>query len=159
MIQKTFVSLNIIAPILQTVGAVFYLYISSFHAILSSSKDVKQLKYQIHELSARAIMRYAIETSFGVYKYNLTEDATSRCISFSAPTVQDDCALFYQDSSPITMLTSPMIPIGCILPVANFDAYFGNTSFNRKWLNKMSEDIIQRQKQSYGVCRYRVVKL
>ncbi len=43
-----------------------------------------------------------------------------------------------------------------VLLVANFDAYFGNTSFSRKWLNKMPEDIIQRQKQNYGVCRYRV---
>lgn len=43
-----------------------------------------------------------------------------------------------------------------VLPVANFDAYFGNTSFSRKWLTKMPEDIIQRQKQSFGVCRYRV---
>ena len=43
-----------------------------------------------------------------------------------------------------------------VLPVANFDAYFGNTSFSRKWLAKMPEDIIQRQKQSFGVCRYRV---
>ena len=54
------------------------------------------MKYKIHELSARAIMRYAAEASSGVYKYNLTEDATNRCISFSAPTMQDDCALFYQ---------------------------------------------------------------
>ena len=43
-----------------------------------------------------------------------------------------------------------------VLPVANFDAYFGNTSFSRKWLAKMPQDIIQRQKQSFGVCRYRV---
>lgn len=46
-----------------------------------------------------------------------------------------------------------------VLPVANFDAYFGNTSFSRKWLTKMPEKIIKRQKQSFGVCRYRVVKL
>ena len=44
-----------------------------------------------------------------------------------------------------------------VLPVANFDAYFGNTSFSRKWLTQMPEKIIERQKQSFGVCRYRVV--
>lgn len=43
-----------------------------------------------------------------------------------------------------------------VLPVANFDAYFGNTSFSRKWLAKMPPDIIERQKQSFGVCRYRI---
>ncbi|MDD4142268.1 MAG: hypothetical protein PHR20_05705, partial [Bacteroidales bacterium] len=57
---------------------------------------MKLLKYKIHELSARAIMRYAVEASSGVYTYNLSEDATTRCISFSAPTMQNDCALFYQ---------------------------------------------------------------
>ena len=46
-----------------------------------------------------------------------------------------------------------------VMPVAKFDAYFGNTSFSRKWLNKMPPEIIERQKQSFGVCRYRVVKL
>ena len=45
-----------------------------------------------------------------------------------------------------------------VLPVANFDAYFGNTSFSRKWLAKMPPKIIERQKQSFGVCRYRVVR-
>ncbi|HCA30055.1 MAG TPA: hypothetical protein DEP23_11055 [Ruminococcaceae bacterium] len=44
-----------------------------------------------------------------------------------------------------------------VLPVANFDAYFGNTSFSRKWLAKMPSEIVERQKQSFGVCRYRVV--
>ncbi|MDD4493639.1 MAG: hypothetical protein PHV32_04720 [Eubacteriales bacterium] len=43
-----------------------------------------------------------------------------------------------------------------VLPVANFDAYFGNTSFSRKWLKLMPEGIIERQ-TSFGVCRYRVV--
>ena len=43
-----------------------------------------------------------------------------------------------------------------VLPVANFDAYFGNTSFSRKWLSQMPSEIIERQKQSFGVCRYRV---
>lgn len=41
-----------------------------------------------------------------------------------------------------------------VLPVVNFDAYFGNTNFSRKWLNKIPESIIVRQKQSFGVCRF-----
>lgn len=43
-----------------------------------------------------------------------------------------------------------------VLPVTNFDAYFGNTNLSRKWLNKIPESIIIRQKQSFGVCRYMV---
>jgi hypothetical protein len=45
-----------------------------------------------------------------------------------------------------------------VLPATNFDAYFGTTSFSRKWLNKMPPDIIERQ-TSFGVSRYRVVEL
>ena len=41
-----------------------------------------------------------------------------------------------------------------VLPVVNFDAFFGN-SFSRKWLNALPEDIIVRQKdKGRGVCRY-----
>jgi hypothetical protein len=45
-----------------------------------------------------------------------------------------------------------------VLPVANFDAYFGTTTFGRKWLTKIPQEIIERQ-TSFGVCRYRVVGL
>lgn len=41
-----------------------------------------------------------------------------------------------------------------VLPVVNFDAYFGNTNFSRKWWNKIPESIVVRQKQSFGVCRF-----
>ena len=43
-----------------------------------------------------------------------------------------------------------------VLPVTNFDAYFGSTNFSRKWLSRMPESLIVRQKQSFGVCRYMV---
>ena len=43
-----------------------------------------------------------------------------------------------------------------VLPVSNFDAYFGTTSFGRKWLNQIPENIMERQKQSFGVCRYKI---
>jgi hypothetical protein len=41
-----------------------------------------------------------------------------------------------------------------VLPVTNFDAYFGNTNFSRKWWNRVPDSIIMKQKQCYGVCRY-----
>ena len=43
-----------------------------------------------------------------------------------------------------------------VLPVSNFDAYFGTTSFSRTWLSKIPSKIMERQKQSFGVCRYRI---
>ena len=43
-----------------------------------------------------------------------------------------------------------------VLPVSNFDAYFGTTAFSRKWLAMIPETVIERQKQRLGVCRYRL---
>lgn len=42
-----------------------------------------------------------------------------------------------------------------VLPVTNFDAYFGTTAFSRKWLVIIPEGIVLRE-HSYGVSRYRV---
>ena len=53
-------------------------------------------KYKICELSARAIIRNAKKDDDGEYQYHLKEEATRKCIVFSAPETQDDCALFYQ---------------------------------------------------------------
>ena len=45
-----------------------------------------------------------------------------------------------------------------VLPVANFDANFGNTSFGRKYLKIIPQEIMERSDSGYGVCRYRVRK-
>ena len=42
-----------------------------------------------------------------------------------------------------------------VLPVASFDAYFGSTNFSHKWLVKIPDTIMTREKQSFGVCRYK----
>ena len=43
-----------------------------------------------------------------------------------------------------------------VLPVINFDAYFGN-NFSHRWLNALPEDVIVRQRDGgRGVCRYMV---
>lgn len=44
-----------------------------------------------------------------------------------------------------------------ILPVSNFDAYFGSTSFSHKWLNLFPDTLLERDKQSFGVCRVRLI--
>ena len=43
-----------------------------------------------------------------------------------------------------------------VLPVANFDCWFGDTNFGRKYLSQIPEEIIQRSR-SFGVSRYRVL--
>ena len=42
-----------------------------------------------------------------------------------------------------------------VLPVTNFDAYFGSTMFSKKWLNALPTEIFEKQTQG-GVCRYRI---
>ena len=43
-----------------------------------------------------------------------------------------------------------------VLPVSNFDAYFGTISFSHRWLAMLPKEIVQREQQSYGICRYRI---
>ena len=43
-----------------------------------------------------------------------------------------------------------------VLPVASFDAYFGTTSFSRKYLRLIPEEILERPDSGFGICRYRV---
>lgn len=38
-----------------------------------------------------------------------------------------------------------------VLPVTNFDAYLGTTSFSRKWLARLPESILVRE-NDFGVC-------
>ena len=40
-----------------------------------------------------------------------------------------------------------------VLPVTNFDAYFGSNSFSKKWLAKIPSTLIVRG-NNHGVCRY-----
>ena len=44
-----------------------------------------------------------------------------------------------------------------VLPVISFDAYFGNNNFSKKWLGRIPETVIARERQNRGVCRVRVV--
>lgn len=43
-----------------------------------------------------------------------------------------------------------------VLPVANFDAYFGTTSFGRKYLKQIPESVLERSETGFGLCRYRL---
>lgn len=43
-----------------------------------------------------------------------------------------------------------------VLPVSNFSAYFGKTSFDRKWLKLLPDDIIVREEYA-GMCRYKMI--
>ena len=83
----------------------------------------------------------------------LTEDEEKMIVALAPPDV------------PLEMLrmliayyraNKPRDSVWVVLPVTNFDAYFGSSSFSRKYLNKIPKGLIQRGKQSYGICRYKV---
>ena len=42
-----------------------------------------------------------------------------------------------------------------VLPEINFDAWFGNTTFSKKWIDKLPPEVFEKQ-ANYGVCRFRV---
>ncbi|MDF2632998.1 MAG: hypothetical protein K0Q85_1594, partial [Caproiciproducens sp.] len=101
------------------------------------------MKYIIHELSARAIMRYAVETPDDIYSYNLTEDATNRCISLSAPTVQDDCALFFQimcvlhgDDFKMPIGVEVIADLSDILITVDFSGIFDHMATSKKYIDR-----------------------
>ena len=43
-----------------------------------------------------------------------------------------------------------------VLPVTNFDAFFGTSSFSKVWLSKLPETVIQRS-NGFGCCRYKIL--
>lgn len=43
-----------------------------------------------------------------------------------------------------------------VLPVANFDAFFGNNNLSKKWLAKIPKSLILRENKR-GVCRYKLI--
>lgn len=45
-----------------------------------------------------------------------------------------------------------------VLPVVNFDAFFGGTSFSKKYLRAIPETILARDGMGFGVCRYRITE-
>lgn len=56
---------------------------------------MSQVRYQIFQLSARAVMSYAVETA-GVYSFDLSASATEKCKSRTATHEQGSNALFFQ---------------------------------------------------------------
>jgi hypothetical protein len=42
-----------------------------------------------------------------------------------------------------------------VLPVTNFDAYFGNNTFSKKWLARITKELMARE-NNHGLCKYKV---
>ena len=54
------------------------------------------------------------------------------------------------------LLNEPEDSDWVVLPVTNFDAYFGTTSFGRKYLKQIPETVLERSETGFGLCRYRL---
>ncbi len=85
---------------------------------------------------------------------SFTDEELSRIASVTPPSVPVEAA---QMLVAYCLANKPADSEWVVLPVTNFDAYFGTTSFSRKWLPALDGRAIQRDAQSFGVCRARLV--
>ena len=104
------------------------------------------MKYRIYELSARGVMRHGAEISDGVYSYNLDEAATNKCISFFAPQVQDDCALFFQtmcvlhgDDFKMPLGGDAIPDLADILIYVDFSGIFDRKAVQKKYTDRQKQ--------------------
>ena len=106
------------------------------------------MKHKIYELSARMIMRNAKLNSDGVYEFNLSENATKKCINPASPP-QDDCALFYQiqqvienDNSIIGSISNELYNV---LIYVDFSRVFDRQPTQKKYIDwqKQAEDMFR----------------
>ena len=113
----------------QTKGA----WLINFDSILADAKVQGPLRNPDIELSEKIIQK--IET---IKPKDIPTEVISLLIKYYIANKQED---------------SDWV----VLPVTNFDMYFGNTNFSKKWLTKAPDKIITRQSSSYGVSRYKVL--
>ena len=62
----------------------------------------------------------------------------------------------FLDLTKFYLANKPYDSEWAILPVENFNAYYGTTSFDRKWLPDFPESIVVREEYS-GACRFKMI--
>lgn len=105
-----------------------------------------RVKYIIKELSALAILRNARETEDGNYHFRLSEDATKKCISHSAPQTQDDCALFFQmmcvlhgDDFKLPLGVEVIPDLSDVLFYVDFSGIFDRKAIQKKYVDRQKQ--------------------
>ncbi|MBR1532589.1 MAG: hypothetical protein IJ643_11075 [Eubacterium sp.] len=121
------------------------------------------MKHKIYELSARMIMRNAKLNDDGVYEFNLSENATKKCINPASPP-QDDCALFYQIQQVIendnNIFGGVANHLHDVLIYVDFSRVFDRQPTQKKYIDwqKMAEDMFRPEGITldfgYGYDRY-----
>ena len=82
--------------------------------------------------------------------FSLSDSISEYIKTHVAPSAQPAAALLVK----YYIANKPIDNDKVVLPVTNFDAYFGNGSFSKKWLPKEFDSVIIRDPQSNGVSRY-----
>jgi len=100
-------------------------------------------KYRIYELSAIALMRNAKMDDEGIYRYYLREEATRKCIAFSAPETQDDCAMFYQTMAVLhngkVNASGVVEDLKDIIIYIDFSNIFNRRSNHKKYVDRINK--------------------
>ena len=84
----------------------------------------------------------------------LSEETTKRINELNPSDVPDDVIVLLVQ---YYLANKPDDSEWVVLPTANFDMFFGNTNFSKKWLKQIPDSIIIRDTFSFGVGRYKVV--
>ncbi len=124
-------------------------------------KKLRQMQVPIFAVNTKAtwllrfddILADALELGpLRAQKHILSEDRAQKLSSFEIETVPIevlyDVASFCETNE---QEDTPWV----VLPVANFDCFYGNTNFSKKWLSKIPEEILIRE-VSNGVCRVKL---
>lgn len=82
--------------------------------------------------------------------FSLSDSISEYIKTHVAPSSQPAAALLVK----FYIANKPLDNDKVVLPVTNFDAYFGNGTFSKKWLPKEFDAVIIRDSQSNGVSRY-----
>lgn len=107
-------------------------WVIRFDDILADAKELGALRTEQEPLSAEMIAKVQ-----AILPKNLPLETVQQLILFYKQNRQED---------------TPWV----VLPVTNFDCYFGNSSFSRKLLAIVPKEILERSPTSFGVCRYLV---
>ena len=97
------------------------------------------------------ILADALELSMLKNKdFSLSDSISEYVKTHVAPSAQPAAELLVK----YYIANKPLDTDKVVLPVTNFDAYFGNGSFSKKWLPNEFDSVIIRDPQSNGVSRY-----
>ena len=124
-------------------------------------KKVRQLQVPIFALNTKAAWALRFDDILG----DALELGPLRCEKFILPPEKEKVlqnidlsgmpSEVVRDVVAFCMANKPEETDWVVLPVANFDCYYGNTNFSKKWIGKIPQTILTRE-FSNGICRVKL---